>query len=118
MSSVYKSRLLIALLLANIFLQVGSFTLVKLAAVESSDYVGIFFSAFYVAALTLVLVRAYIWQLILRRAELSKVYPLNAIVPVFILIISVSFFNEPASINNIIGSAVLVLGLLLLINER
>lgn len=111
------TKKLVALLLANIFLQAGAFSLTKVAAINSEDYISLFFNIFYALALTFIAAQAVIWQLILRKVELSRVYPVNALVPVLVLLIGVLFFKESLSINNIFGMTLLTTGLLLLVTE-
>jgi drug/metabolite transporter (DMT)-like permease len=117
MSFTSKSTIVL-LLLANISLQVISFVFVKFAALDSVDYISLFLSLFYVAGLTAVVVRAVVWQLILKRVELSKAYPLNAVVPVLILVASIYFFHESISRYNVLGALLIVPGILLLVKEE
>lgn len=112
-----RKAVLLPLLIINIVLQVSSFVLVKLAALNSQEFIGTFLNAFYLTALLFVVIRAYVWQMVLKRAELSKVYPLNAIVPVFILIFGVFFFGETATSFNILGAVMLIFGILFLVRQ-
>jgi drug/metabolite transporter (DMT)-like permease len=118
MLNTYNKSFLIALVILNICLQVASFTLVKFAANDADSYISIFINLFYLLALGFVALRAVVWQLILKRSELSKVYPVNSIVPVLILGVGVILFNEPITANNVVGSIVLMSGILLLIQEN
>ena len=116
MSFASKSTIFL-LLVANISLQVVSFVFVKFAALDSVDYVSLFLSLFYLAGWLALVVRAVVWQLILKRAELSVAYPLNAVVPVLILAASVYFFHESDSQSNVLGALLIVPGILLLVKE-
>lgn len=116
--SAYKHGALAWLLLLNITLQVGAFALTKYAAVRATDYIDLFLNIFYLSALVLIVMRAVVWQQVLRRAELSRVYPLNALVPVLVLLLGVFFFGETLEFNNILGLVFIALGLLLLMAER
>lgn len=115
MSSIYSKNMLVSLVALNVVLQVASFTLVKAAAESSASYLGLFLNYLYVSALLLVVIRSIVWQLILKRIDLSKVYPINSIVPVLILVVGATVFNETITLNNILGAIVLVSGVFILV---
>ena len=117
-SYIYKRNFIYVLILANIALQVTSFVFVKIAAINANSYINIFFSIYYLFALSLVLIRTVVWQLILKEKEISEVYPLNSIVPVLILLSGVLVFNEHISSNNIVGIFILMFGIFLIVDNK
>lgn len=61
-----------------------------------------------------IVLRAYIWQIVLKYNELSRVYPFNSLVQVFILMYAVILFDETVSILHLIGLAMMIIGVILL----
>ena len=92
--------------------------LVKFATINADSYINTFFSAFYFFALLLVLAQAIVWQLILKKRNLSEVYPVNSFVPPLILLAGYIFFNEAISPNNIMGALVLMIGIFLIVDNK
>lgn len=118
MFSPYKYNFVVLLIIVNIILQVSSFILVKFAAINSATYIDIFFNILYILAFILVLIRSVVWQLILKEKDLSEVYPINALVPLLILLSSYIIFNENISTNNILGSLLLMVGVFFIIDTK
>ncbi len=116
-SNIYKNSYITGLVLVNISLQVSSFILVKVAAINAVSYTSIFFNIFYISALSLSVFRSIVWQLILKKNELSKVYPINSVVPILILLSGFVFFDEHISNNNIAGAILLMLGVYLIVEK-
>lgn len=117
-SYTFDNKLVYFLIVTNIALQVASFILVKIAAVKADGYITIFFNLYYIVALSFLIIRSIVWQLILKNKDISLVYPLNAVVPVFILLSSVVIFNESISNYNMVGTLIIMIGILLLVKER
>ena len=58
-------------------------------------------------------VYALLWQQVIRRMPISTAYMFKGTSLIFILLISVLLFGEAITLNNIIGSAIIVLGIVL-----
>ena len=54
---------------------------------------------------------AILWQQLLARIPLSKAYMFKGTSLIFVLLFSAFFFNETITINNIIGSLIIVFGI-------
>jgi drug/metabolite transporter (DMT)-like permease len=117
-SFIFDRNIVYFLIIINITLQVASFIFVKFAAVNARSYIGIFLNIYYLSAISFLIIRAVVWQLILKNRDISLVYPLNSVVPVLILFSGVVFFHEAVSINNIIGTFILMSGILLIVNDQ
>ena len=58
-------------------------------------------------------VYAMLWQQVISRMSLSTAYMFKGTSLIFVLLISVLLFGETITINNLIGSAIIVLGIVL-----
>lgn len=56
---------------------------------------------------------AICWQQILKRVELSTAYMFKGTSLIFIMLFAFALFGEPISVMNIVGSAVIVFGIVL-----
>jgi len=90
---------------------------VKVAAINTYSYIDLFFSIYYLAAISLILIRSVVWQLVLKEKDISQVYPLNSFVPVLILLSGVLLFNENVTANNIIGVLILIFGIFFIVDK-
>jgi multidrug transporter EmrE-like cation transporter len=61
--------------------------------------------------------KAIIWQLALKRLPLSIAYPLTSFDYIAILLISYFFFNETVTVSNVAGCIVIVVGIMLLLRS-
>jgi drug/metabolite transporter (DMT)-like permease len=69
---------------------------------------------FTLLAISAVLIRAAVWQTILKLNSLSKSYLCNAVVPFLLLLASHFLFKENITTFNLLGSLIVFTGLLLL----
>lgn len=58
-------------------------------------------------------VYAMLWQQVISRMSLSTAYMFKGTSLIFVLLISALLFGETITINNLIGSAIIVLGIVL-----
>ena len=58
-------------------------------------------------------VYAVLWQQVIKRMPLSTAYMFKGTSLIFILLISVLLFGEAITLNNIIGSAIIIIGIVL-----
>jgi len=97
----------VLLLISSIFIQSFSFLSIKFSTMEEG-YLAI---ALLVLSFTFSMVRAVVWQMLLKTIELSKVYPYASLVQILILIYSVILFHENVTINNVIGLLIMLSGI-------
>jgi drug/metabolite transporter (DMT)-like permease len=58
-------------------------------------------------------VYAMLWQQVIARMPLSTAYMFKGTSLVFVLLISILLFGEAITLNNVIGSAIIILGIVL-----
>lgn len=58
-------------------------------------------------------VYAILWQQIIKRLSLSTAYMFKGTSLIFVLLFSVLLFGEAITVNNLIGSAIIILGIVL-----
>jgi drug/metabolite transporter (DMT)-like permease len=77
-----------------------------------------FFFIYAVSVLAILAVYALMWQQVLRRFSLAKAYPNKGAVVIWNLLWAAIFFNEVITINNMIGSAVIIVGIVLVSTDE
>ena len=97
----------VGLLVTTIFLQSFSFLSIKYSTLQT----GIASVLLLILAFGFLGSRAILWQHLLKRSDLSLVYPFAALVQVLIIIYAFVLFNEPISLNNILGLFVMLTGI-------
>lgn len=97
------------LIILSAFLQSFSFLSIKYASM-SDEYSLILL----VVAFGFIIYRAYIWQIILKYNELSKVYPFNSLVQVLIFFYAITLFNENVTFWHVFGLILIISGLSIL----
>ena len=97
----------------GVFLQSFSFLTIKYASIYESYSLILLILAFgFIAA------RAYMWQVVLKHNELSRVYPFNSLVQVLIFIYAALLFGETVTLWHIIGLGLMIFGLYLIGKEK
>jgi multidrug transporter EmrE-like cation transporter len=96
----------IPLIILAILLQSFSLLFIK--------YANLYSQFLLVVAFAFMILRAYFWQIILKYNELSKVYPLNALVQVLVLLYAVFLFHENIELHHILGIISMMTGIALL----
>ena len=107
MSPIKQGKNFNYLLVVTIFLQSFSFLSIKLSTMQT----GFFASALLISAFGFIGLRSVFWQHLLQGTELSKVYPYASLVQVLILLYAVFIFNEPITLNNLIGLGMMLAGI-------
>lgn len=104
------------LLGATILLQALTLILFKQAAItlETFSFMAIITNVFYLVSFSLFFVRSVIWQLVLKHLPLSIAYPAVSLNMVLLLIFGYLLFGETISWNNILGTAVMLMGVILM----
>ena len=60
---------------------------------------------------------AVCWQQVLKRIDLSTAYMFKGTSLIFVMLLASAFFGEQITINNIIGAAVIIIGITLFAKE-
>lgn len=94
------------LLSASIFLQSFSLLSIKYSTLQ----VGYTSLLLLIVAFGFIGLRSVIWQYLLRASELSRIYPFVSLVQVLILLYAAILFQEPITINNVIGLTMMLSG--------
>jgi undecaprenyl phosphate-alpha-L-ara4N flippase subunit ArnE len=81
--------------------------------VQKLEGAGTVVNAFIVAAYILLILRGFVWVLILKKVKLSVAYPMVSLTYVLILLISRYLFSEPIAMQQVAGSVTLVAGVFL-----
>jgi len=74
----------------------------------------LFTSPFVILGLALYGVGTVLWLFALKQLDLSLAYPFVGMSFLFVLILSVTFLHEPFSVNRLVGTLVIVLGIIIL----
>jgi drug/metabolite transporter (DMT)-like permease len=86
--------------------------LLKKASLSMDQFIFINVISNYIYWISFILyfAMALSWQFVLKRTTLSYAYPFTAISYVFLLLLGYFYFNEEVSVQNIIGSFLIILG--------
>lgn len=68
----------------------------------------------FASAVAIIAVYALLWQQVLRRIELSTAYMFKGTTLIFTMLIAALLFGEVITVTNIIGSAIIICGIVLL----
>ena len=68
----------------------------------------------FAGAVAIIAVYALLWQQVLRRIELSTAYMFKGTTLIFTMLIAALLFGEVITVMNIIGSAIIICGIVLL----
>lgn len=99
--------------LIAILLQSFSFLTIKYASIYEAYSLILLGIAF-----GFIVSRAYIWQIVLKHNELSRVYPFNSLVQVLIFVYAVVLFGEVVSFWHVVGLGLMVYGVIQLGKNR
>lgn len=91
-----------------VFFKVGALN------IDSFTIVEVCTNIFYFLGFTVLFVRTIVWQLTLSRFPLSYAYPFLSVSFILILIAGHFIFNEPVRISNILGSLIIMVGLIVM----
>ena len=82
----------------------------KLAS--GQEFLSMKFILMYGAVVMLLAVYAVLWQQILRRVPLSTAYMFKGTSLIFVLLLSALFFHEGITLQNVLGSVIIVVGII------
>jgi len=71
----------------------------------------------YILELLLIIIYAYFWQKIIKNVKLVVAYSNKGTVIIWNLLWAILFFRENITINNIIGSVIIIFGIVLVTND-
>ncbi len=110
-----KSRISFLFIVLSVFFQSASLVLIKIAATRLDNYSfnNIVHNYWYLLSFLALIFQALCWQVVLRKFELSFAYCFLSLVYLVLLICSYLIFNEPVSINNIIGVFTIGIGVII-----
>jgi undecaprenyl phosphate-alpha-L-ara4N flippase subunit ArnE len=77
-----------------------------------------FLDILFIGHYSLLLVRGFTWLFALRRIPLSRAYPVLSLTFPLVLIFSKIFFNEPITVQKVIGSVIIVAGVILVVYKK
>lgn len=104
------------LLILFIFLRTLNQVLFKQVAMGpgGASYVALFFDPMFYLAGLIFIVQAVVWLLVLRRFALYVAYPFTSITFITILVSGAFFFDEPITLGNLLGTLVIMLGVVVI----
>jgi multidrug transporter EmrE-like cation transporter len=86
-------------------------------SLDVSSFIGIVTNSFYILSLVCLFLQAIVWQQALRHYPLSVAYPFMALVNFVVLFSSAILFQEGVTSANIIGLAIISVGIVVLSHE-
>lgn len=81
------------------------------------DFISWQYILWFIGAVVVMGVYAVCWQQILRRTELSMAYMFKGMSIVFVMLLAYIFFDEAITWNNLLGAAIIILGIALYVKE-
>lgn len=108
-----KGRDMLFLHLVLVFYTFGSIMAKKAAGY---DFLSLGFCFFYGMVLVISVFYAFLWQKVLKRLPLVMAYANKAITVIWGLVWGFLFFHESISLWNVIGAAVIILGVYLVVS--
>lgn len=111
------NSLVYLLICINILLQITAFSLMKLSWIHAQNSIVNLMNYITLLAFSASFLRACVWQCVLKLNDLSSSYLANAIVPSLLVCAGHFFFHESITIFNILGSLIILTGLIILIKS-
>lgn len=110
----------VAILAIALLMQSATPVVFKAAAIHSKhlNLLWVLFNPLFIIGVLLFGGRLMLWQYLLRFFPLSFLHPFQSITLIFILVFSVVLFHEKVTIPNVIGTAIIVLAIILLSGVR
>jgi multidrug transporter EmrE-like cation transporter len=112
-----KSQFNFIFIALSILFQTFAAISIKYAAINFSSSPTLFTNPFYLLSLIFLFFQALVWQQALIRYSLSFAYPFMSLVNFLILFSSAWLFNEGITVANIIGLAVISIGIVILAHD-
>lgn len=105
-----KRKDLLLLVIVNL-VYAGTSIFTKLASMEIPWSIS--YDAWLLCAVGVIGLYALLWQFIISRMELSTAYMFKGLSLVFVLLFSFFIFDESITVNNMLGSALIITGIIL-----
>jgi len=112
-----KKRRFSKYILLHLVLIIYSFVGIFSKIASSQEIFSVKFWFLYGAILIILFLYAILWQKILKSVPLTIAFANKAIIVIWGIIWGHLFFNESISINNIAGGALIILGIVLVVNS-
>ena len=103
-----RDRLFLLLVGANL---IYACTSIFTKSASRQDMFSLPFLLWMLGAVAVLGIYALLWQQIISRMDLSKAYMFKGLSLIFVLAISTLLFGESISVNNVLGSALIVFGI-------
>jgi drug/metabolite transporter (DMT)-like permease len=106
-------------LILSLLCQATASVLGKTAALRLGDptLVAFLSNPWYLGGLSCLVLQAFFWQLVLREVRLMVAYLVTSLNYFLVLAASRVFFQERVSVSNVIGAAIIVVGVYLVVRE-
>lgn len=88
----------------------------KLAAKQ--EFLSLKFLMFYAVVLAVLMIYAILWQQVLKRLPLVTAYANKAVTVIWGIVWGHFFFQEPVTINKMIGAVVIIIGVYFVVSEK
>lgn len=108
----YKNILLSIIL--YLFFSTSS-VFMKFASIQSNLFLSMLF---YILSMMILAIFAFLWQKLLKKYDLSKVYIFKATTIIWGMLFGFLIFKESISINMIIGSIITIIGISIIIGGK
>lgn len=103
------------ILFLHIVLMIYTFGSIMSKNAANYDFLSIGFCFFYGMVLFISVIYAFLWQKVLKRLPLILAYANKAVTVIWGLLWGYLFFKEDISIHNVIGVAIIVIGVYLVV---
>lgn len=115
-----KNTGLILLILIPVTLRAVTPLLLKEASLslEKFNFINVITNYIYWSGFIFYFFMAISWQVILKKTTLSYAYPFTGISYIFILLLGYFYFNEGVSVQNIVGSFLIITGTIIFAKNR
>ena len=114
-ANIKQNFYFIYIVLAIIFQSLNG-VLAKYVAISLSGFAltAVIFNLFYMLSMVCLVMQALVWQQALKHYDVSFAYPFMSIVNFLILLFSLLLFNEGITFANVLGLAIISLGIYIL----
>lgn len=81
-------------------------------------FINFLMNPWIISSIISTLISGLVWMIVLKKFEISYAYPFLSLNYILIIIFSFSFFNENISLQKIIGSMLIILGIIIISIEK
>lgn len=102
----------------HINLLLFSFASIFSKLASGTQFLSIEFIGYFISLFLILIIYAFFWQKILKYLPLTSAYTSRSVLIIWGFIWGILFFNEKITYMMIIGSALIIIGLTLVVNEN